>query len=209
MDATPETDGTSAVLIWNSTAPAPEGDGRLADVADAPAGVSWDLCYTFPTLHASSPGAVPPAVRGNRYLIAAPPIGTEPGKPGIGPQAYFFPQTPVTADGLWFDLTLISGTAEGATIQFFETDLVCGVKRDLVSGPISRRSASGSRGVLTSTRMSLCRPSVFVSTRGKACWDSTRSVSASAGNTVHHAPALGLFPRTVSLRFVSSSKRLK
>jgi hypothetical protein len=119
-----------AIIVWGASAPPVEGDGRLVDVGDVAGGFGWDTCFTFPRLVVSEQGASPPPTRGSRYLVASPSGQPDIGRTPALPQAYFWLATPGTAQGLWFDLTVVSGSADAATISFYETDLSCAAKRE-------------------------------------------------------------------------------
>jgi hypothetical protein len=131
-------DGDSATpsLLWTGSPPPVEGDGRIVDVGDTLNGLGWDTCAASPIMTVSEPGALPPAIRGQAYLLSTntPLFGVA--KPPHIAQAYFFPESRPTGavgppQGLWFDLALVSGSAAGATVALYETDTACVVQRSL------------------------------------------------------------------------------
>jgi hypothetical protein len=116
-------------LVWATSAPPVEGDGRLVDVEDGERGFGWDTCFASPPVSLSPQGTPPPATRGNAYLLSSPSPAPNASSAAHVAQAYVWLERPGSALGLWFDLALVSGSGEGATISFYETDKACAAKR--------------------------------------------------------------------------------
>jgi hypothetical protein len=109
-------------------APPGVGDGRLPDVPDETPGGSpdgWDFCRNG-LVGAPRPGkSDPPASRGDRYwLYSSPQPGTDPAPPLAQAYFYFGQRLAPGGKGLWFDATLVSGSAD-ATFELFAVDKVC------------------------------------------------------------------------------------
>jgi hypothetical protein len=147
-DASPDAGGMvplADVGVAPVAVPSPEGDGRLVDIPDSPLGTGWDLCDAQPPLAVgplAGDAAGPNATRGSRYLIS----GSDPtNATGVGTtlsQAYLWLVEAGTAQGLWLDLVLVSGTAAQSRLWLYRTDSVCKVERPLAIRDLPKDLAS-------------------------------------------------------------------
>jgi hypothetical protein len=130
-DASAEVGAETGGVVWGAAAPPVEGDGRLVDVEDENRGFGWDTCYSSRPLSLAPQGTPPPATRGNAYLLSSSSSVPNTGSAPDVAQAYVWLEKPGSAQGLWFDLALVSGSGDAATISFYETDKACAAKRSL------------------------------------------------------------------------------
>jgi hypothetical protein len=134
----------AATIVWSVSPPPADGDGRLVDLGETNRGFGWDTCTGAIRVSSAAEAMSLPASRGTSYLLSTPSPGGQDASTSYVAQAYFWLETPGPAQGLWFDLALVSGLGADATISFYETDNLCVVKRSFGTfGAAAAFSAQG------------------------------------------------------------------